>query len=959
MKKQNIFQRAAALLLILALLCALLPQTAPAARAAGNSGSCGDNLTWSYDSRTGKLTIEGFGEMEDYYFGSAPWEVYQDSIKTVSLPQGLTTVGPGAFFGCKNLRSINIPDTVTLIGFHAFSWCESLEEIAIPGSVTTIEADAFSDCISLSSVTIPGSVTNFGEFVFECCSGLKSVTLGEGLTKISAHAFQTCSGLTQINFSSTITSIDNYAFYGCKALTEVTIPETVTSLGSAVFGGCTGLLNYYAEENNPVYSAKDGILFSKDGSVLVLYPAGRTGSYAIPSTVSALGDGAFDGCKGLTAVTIPESITVISKDAFDFCEGLTAINIPSSVTSIGECAFEFCTGLTELTIPGNVSSIGDFAFYSCYALTDLTICEGVTFIGEDAFEFCTGLTELTLPGSVMVIGEWAFAGCTGLVTVTLQEGVEAIGRVAFAECTALRSIAIPDTVTFIGDDAFGSCSSLTEITLPARLRELSDYTFFGCSALTSMIIPDGVTSIGECAFAYCTELAAVTIPFSVTYIDDWAFVDCDKLTIRGYTGSTAEAFAAAHGIPFIAIDTTVVGGACGDNLTWSYDPASCALTIQGSGDMWDFEAFFDQPWNAYTTLLKSVSLPDGLTRIGNEAFANCKSLKSIVIPGSVDSIGMDAFIDCSSLESVTLQEGLRMIDEQAFYDCSSLTAVTLPESLEMLGMNAFMYCFDLRQVVIRNPDCEICAAQECGARSIEYEVETEKTLGVPGQTVIYVIHDPEKENAEMFPKTLDTIWGPLVFGFRYAENYAKTYSYTCYALGTFDDVKPGKWYEIPVAWAYGKGITTGTGEGQFSPNLPCTREQIVTFIWKAFDAPEPDRTELPFTDVIAGKYYEKAVQWAYYHRPQITSGVEDTVFGVGQPCTRAQVVTFLWNAAGKPAPETSANPFTDVKETDYFYSAVLWAVENGITSGTSPSTFSPKDTCTRAQVVTFLYKAVG
>ena len=134
--------------------------------------------------------------------------------------------------------------------------------------------------------------------------------------------------------------------------------------------------------------------------------------------------------------------------------------------------------------------------------------------------------------------------------------------------------------------------------------------------------------------------------------------------------------------------------------------------------------------------------------------------------------------------------------------------------------------------------------------------------------------------------------------YRYAENYAKTCGYTFYEIGAFADVAPGKWYEIPVAWAYGKGITSGTGNGKFSPNATCTREQIATFIWKAYDSPEPGGTVNPFTDVNPEKYYAPAVLWAYYHEPQITGGMNAETFGVGKPCTRAQVVTFLYKAVG-------------------------------------------------------------
>lgn len=175
-------------------------------------------------------------------------------------------------------------------------------------------------------------------------------------------------------------------------------------------------------------------------------------------------------------------------------------------------------------------------------------------------------------------------------------------------------------------------------------------------------------------------------------------------------------------------------------------------------------------------------------------------------------------------------------------------------------------------------------------------------------------------------------------------------------LTSFSDVDPDAWYAIPAAWAVQNGISAGTGSGSFSPDKACTREQAAAFLWRANGAPAPDGTDNPFGDVPAGLYYYAPVLWAYYHEPQITSGVDETSFGVGEGCTRAQVVTSLWNAVGKPEPAASENPFADVEETDYFYKAVLWAVENGVTAGTAPTSFSPDKTCTRGQVATFLYK---
>ena len=178
-------------------------------------------------------------------------------------------------------------------------------------------------------------------------------------------------------------------------------------------------------------------------------------------------------------------------------------------------------------------------------------------------------------------------------------------------------------------------------------------------------------------------------------------------------------------------------------------------------------------------------------------------------------------------------------------------------------------------------------------------------------------------------------------------------------VNPFTDVKEGKYYYNAVLWAlyHEPQITSGKTETTFGVKSPCTREQIVTFLWKAYGAPEPTLTENPFPDVKANKYYYKAVLWA--REKGITSGMNDGTFGVGKTCNRADVVMFLWVAAGRPAPESTENHFADVDPGKYYYNAVLWAVEKGVTGGTSDTAFSPRKTCTREQIVTFLYKALA
>ena len=170
----------------------------------------------------------------------------------------------------------------------------------------------------------------------------------------------------------------------------------------------------------------------------------------------------------------------------------------------------------------------------------------------------------------------------------------------------------------------------------------------------------------------------------------------------------------------------------------------------------------------------------------------------------------------------------------------------------------------------------------------------------------------------------------------------------------FTDEKGNDFFHDAVQWAVANGVTTGTTPLTFSPNEPCTRAQIVTFLWRSAGEPEPKTTTTRFTDVPAKEYYYKAVLWAMENG--ITTGTKDTTFSPNQACTRAQIVTFLWRYAGKPAPGTTKNPFKDVPAGEYYTDAVLWAVENGITTGMEPDTFSPEGKCTRGQGVTFLYR---
>ena len=165
------------------------------------------------------------------------------------------------------------------------------------------------------------------------------------------------------------------------------------------------------------------------------------------------------------------------------------------------------------------------------------------------------------------------------------------------------------------------------------------------------------------------------------------------------------------------------------------------------------------------------------------------------------------------------------------------------------------------------------------------------------------------------------------------------------------------YYYDAVLWAVKNNITSGTDETHFAPKESCTRAQVVTFLWRAMDEPEPETTKNPFVDVKEDKYYYKAVLWAAENG--ITAGKDETHFAPNDTVTRAQFVTFLHRSEGEPKPTITKNPFVDVNESKYYYNAVLWAYEKEITTGTDETHFKPESGCTRGQVVTFLYRACG
>ena len=319
--------------------------------------------------------------------------------------------------------------------------CEITYTTSTGKIVTPYKADVFGAKIVSNTyendkgvIVFDGKITSIGNIAFYNCSSLTSVTIPESVTSIGESAFMSCKSLERITIPDSVTSIGERAFAGCESLTGVTIPESVTSIGNGTFASCKSLKSFYGK-----YASVDNRCLIIDGVLHSFAPAEIT-IYAIPNSVTSIGNSAFDGCSSLTSVTIPNSVTSIGNSAFFGCSSLTSVTIPESVTSIGITAFRDCSNLTSITIPNSVTSIENQAFCACNSLTSVTIGNSVTSIGKDAFWACGNLTSIVIPDSVISIGDSAFGMCDNLTSVIIGNNVTSIGRQAFYYCYNMQSV---------------------------------------------------------------------------------------------------------------------------------------------------------------------------------------------------------------------------------------------------------------------------------------------------------------------------------------------------------------------------------------------------------------------------------------------------------------------------------------------------------------------------------------
>ncbi len=394
--------------------------------------------------------------------GTSAFQECSSLVKT-TLSSNLTEIPGYAFYKCTALETAILPESLKTIGKYSFYECDGITTLTLPSKVETIESYAFAFCDKLSYLTIPSTIKTLGTGVFSECIALKKVEIDEGMTYIPQDMFSGCKSLKEITIPNGITTIGHGAFEKCSSLKEITLPKSVSQIAGVnstygVFNECNSLENIYVDANNSAYSSLNGVLFDKEKTEIICYPANKTlTKYNIPNGVLVIGTGAFKNCKNLVEINIPNTVTTLEENTFKNCASLKSIFIPESINSLVNSGSQFagCTSLEEIRVAENSARFtsDNGVFYNATKSWPMIhkypaqrkgetyfIRDDVRTISTYAFSHCEYLENVVIPERVTAITGWVFYNCNSLKTITITKNIQSISAYAFYNCNNLTTI---------------------------------------------------------------------------------------------------------------------------------------------------------------------------------------------------------------------------------------------------------------------------------------------------------------------------------------------------------------------------------------------------------------------------------------------------------------------------------------------------------------------------------------
>lgn len=615
----------------------------------------------------------------------------------------------------------------------------------------------------------------------------------------------------------------------------------------------------------------------------------------------------------LKKVVIKDGVTNVGDYALFFLPAATQVTLPDSVTSIGRYGIAMCSALTGMSIPKSVTEIGDFGLAG-NGLTAVTLPDGLQSLGRGAFDSCASLTNTTLPAAITAVPGKCFADCTKLLNVKYDGTVTAIGDLAFESCKALTAAPIPETVTEIGESAFTGCTALTDVTIPAGVAAIPDGCFQGCTALADMKLPGTVTSVGHNAFTGCTALKDVRC--------------------YGAPPTVEPAGAAEHSFE-------------PDIVTIHYNPDP----VYG----WTFDA--DGKWQGYTVSGTGACLHTGYGTTEKTVPATCgeagrvdtvcSNCGEVVSTKEIPATGEHTWDNGTVTKEPTENEpGVRTFTCAV---CGQTKTAPIPAT----GTHDYQFTKTVAPTCTAGGydlyTCSSCGATEkrnptdaLGHKWDNGKVTTEPTATTPGvRTYTCTACGLTKE--EVIPPTGGSTVCPG--------------GTSCPSYGFRDVAGPSDWSHEGIDYCVRRSLMVGTGVGTFSPDMACSRAQIVQILYNlSGDTADYGNYYLPFTDVAPGDWFYEAVAWAYAN--DIVAGTSATTFDPNLDITREQMAVILYGYTAEYAPAftgggTSLGQFPDAGSVaNWAYAAMNWAVGNGLISGIEAggvTYLAPQGSATRAQ----------